>query len=140
MNLCPEGYCTAKEKYQVYPSAYANAYASQVCKGTKPDFEGNLINHYGTTEKKDDSDLTRWFSEKWVNVCEKDSKGNYKPCGRSRSNLSSESYPYCRPLNKLPGTQVKTVGELTSNQIQSMCAQKRSLPQGIDNKPTRVYL
>ena len=140
MSLCPEGYCTAKEKFEVYPSAYANAYASQVCSGKKPDLEGKTINRYGTSEKKSDSGLNRWFSEKWVNVCEKDSKGEYKPCGRKKADLSSENYPYCRPLNKLAGTQVKTVGELSQGQIQTMCEKKRSLEQGIDNKPTRVYL
>jgi len=116
MNLCPEGYCTAKEKYDVYPSAYANAYASQVCKGTKPDINGNYIKHY-SGEKKGETNLNRWFSEKWVNVCEKDSKGDYKPCGRKKADLSPENYPYCRPLNKLEGTTVKTVGELSEKQI-----------------------
>ena len=42
LKLCPEGYCTAKEKFEVYPSAYANAYAAQVCKGSKPDMEDIL--------------------------------------------------------------------------------------------------
>lgn len=38
--LCPRGKRTAKEKFNVYPSAYANGYAVQVCKGTKPDLSG----------------------------------------------------------------------------------------------------
>ena len=32
LKLCPRGYCTAKNKFEVYPSAYANGYAVQVCK------------------------------------------------------------------------------------------------------------
>ena len=36
IKLCPRGYCTAKSKYSVYPSAYANGYASQVCSGKTP--------------------------------------------------------------------------------------------------------
>jgi hypothetical protein len=139
LSLCPEGYCTAKEKFEVYPSAYANGYASQVCKGTKPDAEGNTINHYGS-EKKTNSDLNRWFEEKWVNVCEKDSKGEYKPCGRKEANMRSQDYPYCRPLNKLEGTKVKSVGELTEQQLKQMCEKKRSVEQGIEGKPTRIYL
>ena len=38
--LCPRGKSTAKSKFKVYPSAYANGYAVQVCKGNKPDLSG----------------------------------------------------------------------------------------------------
>ena len=31
--LCKRGYCTAKSKFKVYPSDYANGYAAQVCAG-----------------------------------------------------------------------------------------------------------
>ena len=34
--LCARGKAAAKAKFDVYPSAYANGYAVQVCKGTKP--------------------------------------------------------------------------------------------------------
>jgi len=140
LKLCPEGYCTAKEKFEVYPSAYANAYAAQVCKGSKPDMEGNLIDHYQGKEKDPDSGLSRWFKEEWVNVCETDNKGGYKPCGRSKAKLDPENYPYCRPLNKLKGTTVKTVNELSKEELEDMCEEKRSLEQGIDKKPTRVFI
>jgi len=140
LKLCPEGYCTAKEKFEVYPSAYANAYAVQVCKGDKADLEGNYVNHYETEKKDEDSGLTRWFKEDWVNVCEKDVSGNYLPCGRKKAILKPKDYPYCRPLNKLPGTTVKTVGELSAAQVLEMCKEKRSLEQGVDSKPTRVFL
>jgi hypothetical protein len=61
--LCPRGKAAAKRKFRVYPSAYANAYASKICagkikdpsgvkrkdfKGRKPAFIGGLM------EKKDD--------------------------------------------------------------------------------------
>ena len=39
--LCKRGKSTAKAKFDVYPSAYANGYAVQVCKGNKPDLSGN---------------------------------------------------------------------------------------------------
>ena len=53
--LCPRGKAAAKRKFRVYPSAYANAYASKICackikdpygvkrkdfKGRKPAAEG----------------------------------------------------------------------------------------------------
>ena len=62
--LCPRGKAAAKRKFRVYPSAYANAYASKICagkikdpsgvkrkdfRGRKPGFIGGLFN------KKDDS-------------------------------------------------------------------------------------
>ena len=31
--LCPRGKAAAKRKFKVYPSAYANMYASGVCSG-----------------------------------------------------------------------------------------------------------
>jgi hypothetical protein len=31
--LCPRGKAAAKRKFDVYPSAYANMYASAVCSG-----------------------------------------------------------------------------------------------------------
>ena len=34
------GINAAKAKYEVYPSAYANGYAVQVCKGTMPGLDG----------------------------------------------------------------------------------------------------
>jgi hypothetical protein len=33
--LCPRGKAAAKAKFKVYPSAYANMYASAVCSGKK---------------------------------------------------------------------------------------------------------
>ena len=38
--LCARGKTAAKAKFDVYPSAYANGYAVQVCKGTKPGLDG----------------------------------------------------------------------------------------------------
>jgi hypothetical protein len=38
--LCARGKSAAKAKYEVYPSAYANGYAVQVCKGKQPGLDG----------------------------------------------------------------------------------------------------
>lgn len=38
--LCSRGKAAAKAKFKVYPSAYANGYAVQVCKGTMPGLDG----------------------------------------------------------------------------------------------------
>jgi hypothetical protein len=38
--LCSRGKSAAKSKFKVYPSAYANGYAIQVCKGRMPGLDG----------------------------------------------------------------------------------------------------
>ena len=38
--LCARGLAAAKSKYKVYPSAYANGFAVQVCKGTIAGLDG----------------------------------------------------------------------------------------------------
>ena len=38
--LCARGKAAAKSKFKVYPSAYANGYAVQVCKGSMPGLDG----------------------------------------------------------------------------------------------------
>jgi len=64
--LCPRGKAAAKRKFKVYPSAYANAYASKICagkikdpsgvkrkdfKGPKPAKEGDFIKKQEKFEK-----------------------------------------------------------------------------------------
>jgi hypothetical protein len=39
--LCSRGKSAAKSKFKVYPSAYANGYAVQVCKGNIKGLDGN---------------------------------------------------------------------------------------------------
>jgi len=41
--LCPKGKAAAKRKFDVYPSAYANMYASKVCKGKVKAKDGGRI-------------------------------------------------------------------------------------------------
>ena len=42
--LCPRGKAAAKRKFAVYPSAYANAYASKICAGKIKDPSGKKRN------------------------------------------------------------------------------------------------
>ena len=48
-------------------------------------------------------------------------------CGRSVAKLKKKDYPYCRPLNKLPGTTVKTADQLTEKHRKKMCKKKKVL-------------
>jgi hypothetical protein len=59
--LCPRGKAAAKRKFKVYPSAYANMYASAVCsgkitpggkKGAKKKADGGMINQISQERKK----------------------------------------------------------------------------------------
>jgi hypothetical protein len=53
---------------------------------------------------------------------------------------NKKDYPYCRPLNKMPGTRVVTADELSETKRKKMCAKKKSIKPGVKGKPMRVYL
>ena len=72
--LCPRGKAAAKRKFKVYPSAYANAYASKICagkikdpsgvkrkdfRGRKPAVEGGRINKMTAEKRKPESPLKK---------------------------------------------------------------------------------
>ena len=69
--------------------------------------------------------LTRWFDEKWVNVCKK-RNGKYVSCGRKKA--SGKKYPYCRPLKRVNSRTPMTVGEMIKkhgkSKIKKMCKKK----------------
>ena len=48
--LCPRGKNAAKKKFDVYPSAYANAYASKICAGKIKDPSGTKRKDWGPKE------------------------------------------------------------------------------------------
>jgi len=45
--LCARGKAAAKRKFDVYPSAYANAYASKICAGKIKDPSGKKKKDWG---------------------------------------------------------------------------------------------
>ena len=45
--LCARGKSAAKRKFKVYPSAYANAYASKICAGKAKDPSGKKKKDWG---------------------------------------------------------------------------------------------
>jgi len=50
--LCPRGKAAAKRKFKVYPSAYANAYASKICAGKIKDPSGKKKKDWGPKKAK----------------------------------------------------------------------------------------
>lgn len=81
----------AKKKYRVYPSAYANGYASKWYK-----------KNGGTW--KTEKDLREWFSEQWVDISRPKKGGGYEPCGRKTEGMSESEYrskyPKCVPASR----------------------------------------
>jgi hypothetical protein len=121
--LCERGKKTAQKKFKVYPSAYANAYAVQVCQGKKPDLQGKFIVDKKYSNKKispKNTGLDRWFKEKWIDVC------TGKPCGRKSK--SKRKYPYCRPSKRINKQTPTTKQELTKKEIKELCEKKRKRP------------
>jgi hypothetical protein len=53
--LCPRGKAAAKKKFKVYPSAYANAYASRICAGRIKDPSGTKRKDWGPKSMKEGS-------------------------------------------------------------------------------------
>jgi hypothetical protein len=50
--LCARGKSAAKRKFKVYPSAYANAYASKICAGKIKDQSGTKKKDWGPKKMK----------------------------------------------------------------------------------------
>ena len=89
------------------------------------------------SRKSNRNNLTRWFNEKWVNVCKKKS-GKYVPCGRKKGSM--KKYPYCRPLYRINSGTPMTVGEIKkkygSKKLKEMCKRKNSKR----NKKSMTYV
>jgi len=158
----------AKSKFTVWPSAYASgwlvkeykkAFAKEYGKSKSPYKESQKsssksnstsIRSKKSTKSKSKGSLSRWFKEDWRNVCETDSRGNYKKCGRSKvskssstGKISAKEYPYCRPKNRVSKDTPRTIGELSSREIERMCKKKRDAMTKRPKKqksPSRVYL
>lgn len=75
--------------------------------------------------------LTRWFSERWVNLGAPKKGGGYEECGRS--DASKGAYPKCVPAAKAQA--------MTKAEIRSALQRKRSAEKStkrIGKKPIMV--
>ena len=123
--LCPKGKAAAKRKFDVYPSAYANMYASAVCSGkVKPGGKKKVV------KKAKGGGLRQWVKEEWVDIGAPKKDGKYQPCGRKSTKGSKRKYPKCVPLAKAK--------RMTASQKTSAVKRKRSKAQGVGGKPTNV--
>ena len=132
--ICPKGKAAAKRKFDVYPSAYANMYASAVCSGKiKPG--GKKKTKKKKKKKKiyraaTGGGLRKWVSEKWVDIGAPKKDGKFQPCGRKNAKTSKRKYPKCVPLAKAK--------RMTAGQRTSAVKRKRAKAQGVGGKPTFV--
>ena len=125
--LCPKGKAAAKRKFDVYPSAYANMYASAVCSGkVKPGGKKKKK----TIKKKTGGGLRKWVDEKWVDIGAPKKDGKFQPCGRKNAKTSKRKYPKCVPLAKAK--------RMSASQKTSAVKRKRAKKQGVGGKPTMV--
>ena len=96
--LCPRGKAAAKRKFKVYPSAYANMYASAVCSGKvtpggkkrKKKAEGGKVENKKETlkERMQKAKEQRKSKQKRLEELRKEMKkgGIAKGCGRVMNN------------------------------------------------------
>ena len=110
----------AMDKFDVYPSIYANSWVVREYKKRGGTYSGD----------SEDGGLTKWYAEKWVNVCERGPVSGFKSCGRpSVDGILAGKYPACRPLKKAK--------KLSEKQIKSMCKKKRTKVTKAKKKSTR---
>ena len=74
-------------------------------------------------KKTDSNGISRWFKEKWINICK---LPKIVPCGRSKATV--KNYPYCRPTIRVNKSTPKTWKELTKTEIKKRCIQKKKSP------------
>ena len=111
----------ARKKFKVYPSAYANGWLVKEYKRRGGTYSGN---------KPKKSGLSRWYDEKWIDVCQ---LPRIVSCGRKSAGMSTRAwakkYPYCRPYKKITKKTPRTVSELSSAELKRRCKQKRRSPR-----------
>jgi hypothetical protein len=128
----------AKSKYKVYPSAYANAYASKWYKERGGGWKKSKKKKTNESDDELNEDLRNWFKEKWVDVSRK-VNGKHPPCGRK--DADGKSYPKCRPSKKVTKNTPKIASSYSKEDKKSMTQQKRRAEKkdpkvGTGNKPT----
>jgi len=153
----------AKSKYKVYPSAYANGFASKWYKergggwrtvkkksaneseetneASSPAQQAAIainMKKKGIKPKNVNEDLRNWFKEKWVDVSRK-VDGKHPPCGRK--DADGRAYPKCRPSKKVSSETPKVASSYDKDEKKAMTQQKRTAERkdpkvGTGNKPT----
>ena len=107
-----------KSKEKVWPSAYASGRVVKEYKKRGGKYKTSKTFKFGKARAL--TGLTRWFKEKWVNVCVK-KNGKYTSCAKS-----TKKYPYCRPSIRITSKTPKTVKEISNSKLKKLCKLKKN--------------
>ena len=101
---------SVKRGVKRWPSAYASGLVVQRYKAAGGEYE--------PTCSRGEGGLTRWFREKWVDVC----RPGLPKCGRATAGMSErdyrKAYPKCRPLSVAQG--------MSASERKRACERKRA--------------
>jgi len=107
----------AKKKFKVWPSAYASGWLVKEYKRRGGKYTGT---------KSTSTGISRWYKEKWINVCKLPKKVS---CGRSKlSSTWKKNYPYCRPSIRVTSGTPRLASQLSKQEIERRCKRKRKSP------------
>ena len=109
----------AKKKYNVWPSAYASGWVVREYKKRGGTYTGK--------RPSKSKGLSRWFSERWINVCKLPKK---VACGRPKITIKDwkQKYPYCRPSKKISRNTPQLASTLNKAEIKLRCTSKKTYP------------
>jgi len=78
-------------------------------------YKNKILSEFG----KKPTGLTRWFKERWVNICVPKKNGKYALCAKS-----TKKYPYCRPSIRVTSKTPKTINEISKSKLKKLCKKK----------------
>ena len=98
--LCPRGKAAAKRKFKVYPSAYANAYASKICAGKIKDPSGVKRKDFRGPKPAKDG---KFFTKPGMQTRKGSGKNRFKPTQKveKSEDLPRNNYKGGGPVCKL---------------------------------------
>lgn len=73
--------------------------------------------------------ISRWFMQRWINICESDPPNKLVECGRK--DIRDAPYPVCRPYIRVADETPTTYGEMAKSQVSRICRRKRKSPLDI---------
>ena len=143
----------AKQKFKVWPSAYASAWLVKTYKKRGGKYRVSSTKREKSRRKSrkrsrrksrkrksymrfsrrksrkrrlgKKTGLSRWFAEEWIDVCK---LPKIVPCGRKSARKSPRSYPYCRPRYKITSKSPKTARSYSRAEIRRRCKKKKRNP------------
>jgi hypothetical protein len=131
--LCPRGKAAAKRKFSVYPSAYANAYASKICAGKikdpsgkkRKDFKGPKPMNVGGSVKKD---LPQGLRKDTTT-------SSYGDAGKGRP---VPSFMKVRPGQNVKGNKGREVNPFMKKESKLKIGKRKKMMSGGDAKVKKV--